>query len=199
MKKQDTKHKSILALAQAYEQNNTIIIDRIEAILIPSEKELPKELQKCLESWGKTPIEEPEFFKMTEAATLEEMKEVAVKDLDIDSFDAMEIGTFTNRVYKQITEKLDEDGKFKTTPNIDNVKLPKTTQLRELKKLAVAQASEEKIDKEIFKIAGVKQKDISKWESDLVKTMIFSFVTAVDRDTIGNYSDRTPFARYIKN
>jgi len=191
--------KAVMALAQAYEQGNTVATDRVEAILIPEKQELPKELQECLDSWGKTPIEEPVFFELTKSAVLEDLKVAAVKDLDIDKFDALDIATLANRVYKQVTEKMDEDSKYKTTPNIDNVKLPRTTQLRALKKLAVDKADNEKIDKEIFKIAGVKQKDLTEWESNLIKEMIFAYVQAVDKDTLGSYSDRTPFARYIKN
>jgi len=199
MKNQEKKNKVIIALAQAYENGNTALTNRVESIVVPDEQELPKELQKCLESWGKTPIEEPEFFKLTTTAKLEDLKLAAVKDLDIDAFDAIDIGTLANRVYRRITDKIDEDGKYKTTENIDKVKLPRTTALRELKKLAHDKVSDEKITKEIFKRAGAKEKDLSKWEVDLIKEMIFSYVQAVDNDTMGSYTDRTPFARYIKN
>jgi len=199
MKNQEKKSKVIIALAQAYESGNTALTNRVESIVVPDEQELPKELQKCLESWGKTPIEEPEFFKLTTTAKLEDLKLAAVKDLDIDAFDAIDIGTLANRVYRRITDKIDEDGKYKTTENIDKVKLPRTTALRELKKLAHDKVSDEKITKEIFKRAGAKEKDLSKWEVDLIKEMIFSYVQAVDNDTMGSYTDRTPFARYIKN
>ena len=193
------KNKVILALAQAYEQNDKTITDRVESIVLPNEESLPKELQKCLDSWGKTPVDEPEFFELSSKANLEDLKTASVKDLDIDIFDALDIATLANRVYKQITEKIDKDGKYKTTPNIDQVKLPKTSQLRSLKKLAHDKADNEKIDKELFKIAGVKQKDLTQWEADLIKEMMFSYVQAVDKDTLGSYSDRTPFARYMKN
>ena len=61
------------------------------------------------------------------------------------------------------------------------------------------ETSDEKIDEEIFKIAGVKQADVSEWEANLIKEIFFSYIQAVDKDTLGEYTDRTPFARYIKN
>lgn len=199
MKNQENAQKAMFAIAQAYKLGNTVVINRIESILIPDEQELPDELQKCLESWGKTPIEEPEFFKKSEKPSLEELKELAIKDLNIDDFNALDIAVLADRVYKRITNKIDDDGRYKTTPNIDNVKLPRTSQLKALKKLATTNATNKKIDNEIFKIAGVKEKDLTQWEADLIKEMIFSYVSAVDSDTMGNYTDRTPFARYIKN
>ena len=197
--KKDTRSLALVALARAYEQKDTVVIGRIEAILIPDEHELPKELQECLESWGNTPIEEPEFFELSKSAKIEDLKIASMKELDIDAFDALSIGTFTNKLYKQISDKIDKDGMYKTTPNIDKVKLPKTTQLRKLKQMATDKIENKEIQKELFKIAGVNQKDITEWESDLIQKMIFGYVQAVDSDTMGNFSDRTPFARYIKN
>ena len=197
--KQENKNKVIIALAQAYENGNTVLTNRIESIILPDEEKLPKELQKVLDSWGNTPIEEAEFFAATEGSQLEDLKVLVMKDEDIDAFSALDVGTLANRVYKKVTDKIDEDGKYKTTPNIDAVKLPKTSQLRALKKLAIDKETEETIDKEIFKIAGVKAKSLTKWEVDLVRAMTFDYVQAVDKDTLGNYTDRTPFARYIKN
>lgn len=203
--------KMILAISKAYEHGDTAVISRLEAIALPSEEKLPPELQECLESWGKTPIEEPEFFKLATSGTLEDVKAAAVKDLNIDDYNAVDIGTLASRVSNQIQGKIDADGKYKTTPNIDQVKLPRTTQLRALKKLATVATDvadevgitgdtvEEKMTTEIFKIAGVKQEDLTDWEEDLIKNMFYSYIQAVDNDTLGSYSDRTPFARYIKN
>jgi len=192
--------EALIALSQAYALDNTAITDRIESILLPDNQELPEELQKCLESWGNNPVDEPSYDeKIIDKATLEEMKLIAIKDINIDDFTAMDIAVLSDRVYKKVTNQIDDDGKYKTTPTINNVKLPRTTQLRALKKLATDGASEDKIDKEIFKIAGVKEKDLSKWEADIIKEMFFAYVQAVDSDTMGSHTDRTPFARYIKN
>lgn len=195
----DTRSKTIVALAQAYEQNNVATTKRIESILLPDDYELPEELQKCLESYGNTPMDEPEIFELAKTAKIEDIKEKVVKELDIDSFSAIDIGTLANRVYKQITDKIDKDGMYKTTPSIDRVKLPKTTQLRKLKQMATEEIEIEKIEKELFNIAGVNQEEITEWEADLIRDMTFGYVQAVDSDTLGKFSDRTPFARYIKN
>ena len=203
--KKDIRSKVIVAIAKAYEQNDTATVERIEAILIPNEHELPKELQECLESWGITPIEEPEFFAGLEGATLEDIKAMAIKDLDIDAFDALDVATFASRVHNQIISKIAKDGKYKTTPNIDKVKLPKTSQLRKLKEMSKGEdakddkARNDAVKKEMFTIIGVDESSLSKWESNLVQEMIFAYIKAVDNDTIGKFSDRTPFARYIKN
>jgi hypothetical protein len=197
--KKDTRSLALIALAKAYEQNNTAITSRIEAILIPDEQELPKELQECLESWGSTPIEEPEYFEASKTAKVEEIKEMAVKELDIDSFTAIDVGTFANRLYRQVTDKIDKDGMYKSTPSIDSVKLPKTTQVKKLKQMATDKIENEEIKKELFKIAGVNQEDITEWEAELIQEMMFGYIQAVDSDTMGKHSDRTPFARYLKN
>ena len=114
-------NKVVMTLAQAYEQNNEKIINAVEAILTPNDQKLPEKLQKVLESWGTTPIEEPVFSELIKTASIEELKLAAVKDLNIDDFDAIEIGTLANRVLKRITDKIDEDGKYKTTTNIDKI------------------------------------------------------------------------------
>ena len=197
--KNEKNSAAIIALAKAYEQGNTAITSRVESILIPDAQPLPIELQECLESWGKTPIEEPEYFEASKTAKIEDMKTIAMKELDIDLFDALDVATFTSRLYSQIIDKIDEDGKYKTTPNIDNVKLPRTTQLRKIKQMATDKVANEEILEEIFNIAGIEQESVSDWESDLIRDMMFGYIKAVDEDIMGRYSDRTPFARYIKN
>lgn len=201
MTQPEKRNKVIINLAQAYESKMTSITDRVEAILLPEAHELPKELQEVLDSWGKTPIEEPEFYEMitNQKTTFEQAKEMAVKDIDIDAFDAIEIGTLASRVQQKIVNKIDEDGKYKTTPMISEIKLPRTTQLKELKKMASEKATDDQINKKIFEIAGVEESELSKWESELVKEMFVGYSNAVDKDTVGAYSDRTPFARYLKN
>ena len=197
--KQEKRTKAVIALAQAYETGNIAITNRVEAIIMPDDQKLPKQLEACLKTWGKTPIDESEFFELSQTATFEEMKAASVKDLNIDDFDALDIATLTNRLFKQITNKIDDDGKYKTTPNIDKVKLPKTTQLKAIKDLAISDAGEEKLAKEIFKVAGVKAKDLSDWEVALVTEMTYAYIQAVDSDLMGSFSDRTPFARYLGN
>jgi len=199
MKKQEKRTKVIMAIAKAYETGNTALTNRLEAIVIPNEEALPKELQKVLDSWGNNPIEEPEFFESLKSAELEDLKQTAIKDLDIDAFSALDIALLAKKVNSKITDKIDKNGSYKTTPNIDKVTLPKTTQLRAIKKLAKDGADDEAIEKEIFKIAGVKKKELIEWEQTLVRQMLYAFIEAVDKDTISSYSDRTPFARYIKN
>ena len=173
----------------------------IDNIVIPHEEPLPEKLREVLDSWGSSPHEEPEFynFMSKSGTTLDEVKLKALKDANEDDFSALDVANLANRVRYKITGKIDDDGMYKTTPNIDMVKLPKTSQLRELKKLAKENTSQKDLSKEIFKIAGVDAEKLTEWEATLVDEMITAFSQAVDNNTLGNTADRTPFARYIKN
>ena len=69
-KKEDTMTKGttskpevFIALAQAYEAENTLLTDKIEAILTPELSKLPDVLQAKLDAVGDTPISEPDRSK----------------------------------------------------------------------------------------------------------------------------------------
>lgn len=199
MKTDEKKSKVILALASAYQNGNTSITERVEALLLPDEKKLPEALQTVLDSWGNTPIDEPEFAKMIEDNPLE-LDTLAIKDLNIDDFNTLDIGLFVNKVRSKVIDYIDDDGKYKSTKNIDKAKLPRTSELKALRKMASEDgAVDMEINEEVLKVAGLKKKDLSTWEQNLVIQMVMAFANAVTQTTLGNYADRTPFARYIKN
>lgn len=200
--KEDSRVKCILALAKAFEQKDTAIIDRIEKVLLPQENTLPKELQEVLNSWGNTPLEEPEFFELLykEGTTLEQVQEAAAKNINTDNYNAIEIAILANEVRKKVENKTDKDGVYKTTPAIDKIKLPKVSQIKALKKVANKEdITDKEINYEIFKIAEVIEAEITKWEADIITEMYFSYIKLVDNGTIGNIADISPFSRYIKN
>ncbi len=200
--KEDSRVKCILALAKAYEQKDTTTIDRIEKVLLPQESTLPQELQEVLDTWGNTPIEEPEFFELLykEGTTLEQVQEAAAKNINTDDYNAVSIAILASEVRKKIENKTDKDGIYKTTPAIDRIKLPKVSQIKTLKKIANTEdITDQQLNEEIFKIAEVKEKDISKWEADLIVDMYLSYIRLVDSGTIGAIADISPFTRYLKN
>ncbi len=200
--KDANRTKCIIALAKAYEQKDTTTIDRIEKVLLPQESTLPQELQEVLNTWGYTPIEEPEFFELLykEGTTLEQVQEAAAKNINTDDYNAVSIAILASEVRKKIENKTDKDGIYKTTPAIDRIKLPKVSQIKTLKKIANTEdITDQQLNEEIFKIAEVKEKDISKWEADLIVDMYLSYIRLVDSGTIGAIADISPFTRYLKN
>jgi hypothetical protein len=152
-----------------------------------------------LELWGNTPIAEPKFFEATKTAKPGELSVIAVRDLDVDAFNAFDVGILTERVHKKITNKIDDDGMYKTTPSMDSMKLPRTSQINTMKQIASNNQDDKAIEKELYKAIGLKKTDLTEWEQELVDEIFFAYVEAVDANIIGNVSDKTPFARYLKN
>lgn len=201
MNQQEKRNKVIVLLAKAYEEKDTALTNRVEAIVIPHGEPLPQKLQEVLDSWGNTPIQEPEFYELInkDGTTIDDVKAMAIKDLNADDFSALDVAALANRVRYKIIGKIDDDGMYKTTPKIDQIKLPSTSQLKHLKELLRAETPEPEFLKEMYKIAGINPDDITKWELELVEDMFINFTRAVDSSTLGNVVDKTPFARYLKN
>lgn len=201
MNQQEKRNKVIVLLAKAYEEKDTALTNRVEAIVIPHGEPLPQELQEVLDSWGNTPIQEPEFYELInkDGTTLDEVKTMALKNLNADDFSALDVAALANRVRHKIIGKIDDDGMYKTTPKIDQIKLPTTSQLKHLKELAQTEMSSKDFSNEIYKIADINPKDATEWELMLVEDMFTDFARAVDNNTLGNIIDKTPFSRYLKN
>jgi hypothetical protein len=190
----------IIAVARAYEVGDASLISRIEAAVLPDQVKLPAELEDVLNKWGTTPIAEPEMFQMIKTESLENVKDKAVKGLDIDNFTALDISTLTYRVIDRITRKTDTEGVYKTTQQLDSMKLPKTSAIREIKQMIVNGAVEADIEQKAFESVGFSDRNVlSEWEQELVLELLKDFINAVDSDSIGATADRTPFARYLKN
>lgn len=201
MNQQEKRNKVIVLLAKAYEEKDTALTNRVEAIVIPHGEPLPQKLQEVLDSWGNTPIQEPEFYELInkDGTTLDEVKTMALKNLNADDFSALDVAALANRVRHKIIGKIDDEGMYKTTPKIDQIKLPTTSQLKHLKELAQTEMSSKDFSNEIYKIADINPKDATEWELMLVEDMFTDFARAVDNNTLGNIVDKTPFARYLKN
>ncbi len=203
MKEQfETKTRALMALAQAYETKNTELTSRIEKIVLPDEVTLPKDLNDFLNTFGNNPLEESELYKAMKTETIEDLKFKIFesKDKNIDDFDTLAASEFASELIKRITNKIDEDGRYKVTPKLENVTLPKSTQLRELKKLATESKDNDDVSNMIFKIAGVKKEDLSDWEQEVIMGMYLDFSRASDNALLTKQAvDRTPFAGYLKN
>jgi len=200
----ENRTEVILAVAKAYEDENTALINKIENIVIKKKPTLPKELQEVLDKIGNTPLDEPEIFN---AKSVHKTIRVVMGDLNIDDFSAADVSNLTKEAYIKVSSIVDDDGYYKTTPAIDKVKLPKTTEIEQLvdcAKLHVDEATDpdkaqQEIENKIFEIAGVDKNTLTDWEKEVVTTMTYSYMEAVASNTISEASDFTPFAKYLKN
>lgn len=195
----DIRARCILALGRAYEQKNKAITERVEAIMLPDDEELPKALQDIMDSWGNTPIEEPELFALIESGSMHEVSEFAIKNGDLDAFNSIDINVFTRRVIRKVTLKVDNDGVFKSTAKTDKMLLPTMSKIKMIREKARAQHSVSEVEDEVFNAVGLTKDDLSKWEQELVLDLVTAFIKAGDAASIGEHVDRTPFARYLKN
>lgn len=198
----EKKTEVIMSIAKAYETKNTNVTDRIEAIILPKNINLNETLKEKLKEIKNTPIDEPELYKaIQEENTFVFRVELFKKvNLNIDDFDAIEVGEFMVAVVNKITDLVDEDGMFKVTPNTVNMKLPKTTQLYDFFKLAESGVDAKIVVAKAYEIAGLVKENLTVWEQQLVEETYISFVNINnDITSFKRAVDKTPFARYIKN
>lgn len=198
----EKKTEVIMSIAKAYETKNTNITDRIEAIILPKNINLSETLKEKLKEIKNTPIDEPELYKaIQEENTFVFRVELFKKlNLNVDDFDAIEVGEFMVAVVNKITDLVDEDGMFKVTSNTVNMKLPKTTQLYEFFKLAESGVDAQVVVEKAYEIAGLVKENLTIWEQQLVEETYISFVNINnDITSFKRAVDKTPFARYIKN
>lgn len=200
MKKGTSTHSEVfIALAQAYEVGNTVITERIESILTPNELKLPDQLQTALDTLGDTPIAAPEAFSALEKEDPNAFTKACSNGVDLDAYDAVEAGTFIARCRNKILSDVDKDGVFKTTPNLDKMRLPKLSEVRKYSDMAKNGTSEEDLVKHITETIGLGKAKLTEWEQSLVKSIITSYTQVTTDAFIGKVTDRTPFARYLKN
>jgi len=199
----ENRTKAIMALAKAYEENNVLLTTRVESILIPSEVNLPDELKEKLQLIKTTPIEEPELQSAFESENSFAFRTTVCKKLDVnvDDYDATVITELTIEALKRFRDKMDEDGMFKTTPNLTNMKLPKTSQLQEMMEMIKnKELTQETFLDKIFEIGGIKREDLTEWEKELVDAIFGEFIKANnDSYAMRQAIDKTPFSRYLKN
>lgn len=195
----DKKQKTIITLAQAYELKNTTLTDRIESILVP-EINLPTQLKEKLETLGNTPLDEPEIYETIIKADEDKLRSILFKDMKEDDFDLFDITDFTIAVTKKVTDSIDEDGMFKTTPALDKMKLPRSSDMKDIRQMLNNNASELKLSNKFYKIAGLDKKDLTDWEQSLFTRISIDFMNATASAVqMRQAVDRTPFARYLKN
>lgn len=198
------KHtKVVMAIADAYTKKNTLLTDRIEKIVLPEEINLPNELKEKLELIQTTPIEEPELQTAFESENTFAFRTTVCKKLDInvDDYDAATITELTIAVLKRFRDKIDADGMYKTTPNLANMKLPKTSQMQEIMEMITnGELKEETFLDKIFEIATIKKENLTEWEKELVDEIYGSFIkTNNESYAMKQAIDKTPFSRYLKN
>lgn len=200
MKPTEKRDLAIISLARAYENKDTALISRVEAILLPDAVKLPPELETALNEWGNNPVVESDMYALIKSAPLEDVKEVAIRKLNLDDFSALDISTFTARVIDRITSKTDADGIYKTTPTLDGMKLPRTSAIRSIKQMILDGKEQDEIEAKAFETVGFADRSVlTDWEQELVLNLLKDFITAADSDALGAMADRTPFARYLKN
>jgi len=193
----------IMTIAEAYTKKNTTLTDKIEKIIFPMEINLPNELKEKLELIKTTPIDEPELQTAFESENTFAFRTTVCKklDIDVDAYDAATITELTIAVLNKFRDKIDVDGMYKTTPNLVNMKMPKTSQIQDIMDLvAKDEVTNEMFETKIFEIAGINKDILSKWEKELVDGVYNHFVTANnDSFALKQAIDKTPFSRYLKN
>lgn len=195
----NSRPEVFIALAQAYESGNTVITERIESILTPNEFALPEALQSALDKLGDTPIAEPKAYAELEKSDMNGFTEVVAAGVDLDLYDAVTASTFIARARTRILTDVDKDGVFKTTPALDKMRLPKLSEVRAYSDMAKDGASEEDLVKHIMATVGLADATLTDWEQDLVKAIVTTYTQVTTDAFLGKVTDRTPFARYLKN
>jgi hypothetical protein len=199
----ETKTKVIMGIAEAYDKKNTRITDKVEAILLPNKIELHPTLKEKLDTIGDTPMAETVLYKSIQEENTFSFKVKLFQkfDLDIDAFDLFETTEFMIEVTRKITDKVDNDGVFKTTESLKTIKLPRASQLESLMKMFTEEGMQvETVRTKMFEIAQVDATSLTDWEKDLVWDMYMAFVTANSNAiTLRQVIDKTPFGKYLKN
>lgn len=196
MKRDPKQTDAIIALAKAYEEGNTSIISRVEPVLLPQNVKLPDALEEILNTIGSSPIEEPELYAAINTMKPMEYAKLSLKGANRDDFDALDIGLFVNRVFLKITSYVDEEGRYKSTPALDKMKLPTTSSI-----VKIQEAAEDKdgFEPSVSDALGLDFAVLTDWEKGLAMEMASAFIAAVNGALLGNVVDRTPFGRYLKN
>lgn len=191
-----SKPEVFIALAQAYEAENTLLTDKIEAILTPELSKLPDVLQAKLDAVGDTPISEPDRYKMLQ----DNNRSGFFRSFEgVNGFDALEVGTFLSRATSRIMSFVDADGVFKTTPSLAEMRLPKMDEIYNITDLTEAGATEGDLEALVYPMVSVDPLVLSDWEKQLCKEIVSNFIRSSAGAAIGLASDKTPFSRYLKN
>jgi len=199
MKKGTSTHPEVfMELARAYEVGNTIITERIESILTPNAASLPEALQNALDKFGDTPIAEPKLHAALQSGDRDEFAKLCSVGVNLDDYDAIEASTFVSRVRTKILTDMDKDGVFKTTPLLDSMRLPKLSEVRAFSD-SVEGKGEAELEESMMELIGLSGVELSKWEKDLVRSIVISYTQATTDALLGKVTDRTPFSRYLKN
>lgn len=199
MKKGTSTHPEVfMALARAYEEDNTNITERIESILTPSASSLPAPLQTALDKFGDTPIAEPKLYEALETGESGKFSDLCAVGINLDDYDAIEASTYLSRVRTKILTDMDKDGVFKTTPLLDSIRLPKLSEVRAFSDKADGK-TEAELESEALSMIGLGDVKLSKWEIELARNIVLAYTQSTTDALLGKVTDRTPFSRYLKN
>lgn len=199
--------ETLRKIKTAFETNNTPVIERVNAIFgLPND--LTGVLLEKYDELGQTPIDEPELFKtlIDGEGVFAFAKGLASKfGIKASDFPMSDYASFINACKEKITSFTDNEGKFKSTPATENAKMPTFDDLEKLGNLstelqksavdAVNINSEEvrdafnkakkKHQDAIFKVTGVKKKDLTEWEVNLLTENVMSYTADVMNTMLG--------------
>lgn len=199
---QNSQIEVFTALNQAYVSGNTFLTDRVEAIVAPQEVKLPDSLQEILDGIKDTPIDEPQLFAILQKDNMNLIgfTEAITSSVNLDDFDALTASEFISRARLKILSKTDKDGVFKSTPSIDQVKLPRMSMVKKLAEAVNQDMPQAEFTDLAVSLAGIPESvSLTSWERDLIGEMFLAFAISYLTSLSGVASDRTPFARYLKN
>ena len=154
----------------------------IENIKIRQENdELPEDLKKILEKVKNNPIDEPEIFELNKKVENQEASiiELVLKFLteeELDKHSADDISFLAGKIARKVSNKKDDNGVFKTTPNTSTWERPKPSQVMKFEKLQNKKAENEKAGKKkqkdledlIYKSCKIDKSKLTEWEQELV-------------------------------
>lgn len=139
--------------------------------------DMPSELRKIYKQIGNTPIDEPEVYEMSKKIVSQElsiidllMNYMSVEDMDKYSID--EVSFLAGEIIRKVNAKKDEDGTFKTTPNLKSWQPPKPSHIKKFETLSkkVVEGGKDalkEMEDFLFEASCVDAENLSEWEKEL--------------------------------
>jgi len=149
------------------------------------EKKLENQkLLELVENLGDTPTKEPKLYKIITSTDEDKwanlVKTVLGKKDSIDNYTMEEFGLLIDAIKSRVVSIKDEDGNYKSTPNTEDMNLPKPSVGMKMFALAKKKAIgvdvdddiDEQIEKLVWEASGLNKDDLSDWEQVLVSEQI---------------------------
>lgn len=204
--------QTLRKIKEAYNIGDTELIEKIET-LVGTPVEFSGELLTAYEALGDNPLDVPELDLDKDKYEDESEFMFALADkvlkytgINDDNHTISEITSFVLKCYKKVTSFHDDKGFVKTTPNTIEAKMPKFSDMKELKKLEtdrvesmkeigdfdpetddikeyikqiedIDKAYDKKVMPRVYKITQIKGNALTDWEKALLKTSVIEHIS----------------------